>query len=301
MAHCNDVISLGSLALEGALPLELRTALADHARTCVDCTTCLEQMATTAALLATHPKDRPSRRSEIASHIESADLAPGQQSSERTHRLLTTLAIAVDPAHAEDLVQDTWDHVLQDSNTPPSAEVLVEHLLRHVRRHQRSDELNLDLWADRIETPRRGGPSDVTGSGIPADPGTFENLQSFGDTDGADPDSESAELLYSELYETDPRKETWANKPVAWPTVTMILGPDAEIQTQELYSQVDSALEGLPADVADAMYLVDMEGHSVEAAAGLLQLDVTEVTRHLIRARHHVRGRLDGYLTGHVN
>lgn len=301
MAHCNDVVSLGSLALEGALPLALRTALADHARTCVDCSTCLEQMAATAAVLATHSKDRPYRQSEIVSHLESADLAPGDQSSARTHRLLTTLAIAADPAHAEDLVQDTWDHVLQNSDTPPTAELLVGHLLRHVRRHQDSDELSLDLWADRIETPRRHGPSDVTGSRIPADPGTFESLQSFGDTDGADPDSDTAALLYSELYEADPKKETWANKPVAWPTVTKILGPDAEIETQELYSQVDAALEGLPADVADAMHLVDMEGHSIAAAAIVLRLDIAEVTRHLIVARRHVRGRLDAYLAGPMN
>ena len=76
-----------------------------------------------------------------------------------------------------------------------------------------------------------------------------------------------------------------------------MLRPDEEAQTSELYSVVDSALDELPAPLADVLYLVDIEGHSLPTASSLLGRDTASLQRDLAQARNHVRGRVNTYVT----
>jgi DNA-directed RNA polymerase specialized sigma24 family protein len=114
-----------------------------------------------------------------------------------------------------------------------------------------------------------------------------------------DPDADQAELYFPDLYGDGPAKGEWITPPIAWPTISQILTPDDETLTAELYSVVDSALEELPDSLGDAVYLIDMEGHSLATASSLLQREASDVQRDLVHARHHVRGRVDAYVTSH--
>ena len=290
---CNDVTSLGSLALDGSLPIQTRSAVAGHIKTCPGCGTYLDQMATTEALLASRPEGppRPTSRAGAGSGTDSERLAQNQ-------RLLMKLARAADAAHADDLVQETWDHFLSASPaTVPERKELATYLLQHVRDHEREEDKATELWADSFSHYRHNA-ADLAESDLPADPGSYDSLRSLADLDALDPDSDHAELLLPDLYDDGPDKGAWVTPPTAWPTVARILNPDDEIETKELYSVLDAALDELPGELGDLLYLVDIEGQTPQAASGRLQRHLTDVQPDLARARNHVRGRLDDYLSG---
>ena len=211
---------------------------------------------------------------------------------------LMTLALAADPAHAEDLVQETWAHFLSaPSSAIPSREDLAAYLLEHVTEHVRGEEADNQSWADSLLRHHRHNPADLAETDLPADPGAEEDLQTLGDLDALDPDADRAELYFPDLYGDGPDKGEWITPPIAWPTISQILTPDDETQTAELYSVVDSALEELPGSLGDAVYLIDIEGHSLATASSLLQREASDVQRDLVQARNHVRGRVNAYVT----
>lgn len=273
---CSDVAAYGSLALDQALPDSVMTDVAAHVRDCADCTSFIDQMAKTRALLGFRP----------------GDTSPAQNQEH-----LLTLARAADPAHADDLVQETWDHFLTASpGVLPSREDLAAYLLGHVDEHARAEESENHAWADSLLRHHRHHAGDAAGpdpsTGAPAE----VSLGRLADLDALDPDADRAELYLPDLYEDGPDQGTWETPPVAWPTVSHLLTPDDETGTAELYSVVDAALDELPDGVGDAVYLIDIEGHSLETASSLLQRDPSDVQRDLARARHHVRGRVNDYL-----
>jgi DNA-directed RNA polymerase specialized sigma24 family protein len=69
------------------------------------------------------------------------------------------------------------------------------------------------------------------------------------------------------------------------------------VTTTELYGVVDAALDGLPPRLAELLSLVDVEDMPSELAIGTLGLEPAAARRESHRARNHVRGYLDEYLT----
>jgi DNA-directed RNA polymerase specialized sigma24 family protein len=294
------MVAAGSLALDGSLGEESRRELMAHVGTCRDCATYVDQMSTTAALLAARPGRAP-RQSRPAS-IEAADGAAERDPEAvlaQSQRALIALARAADADHADDLVQETWDHFLGGpSSSPPTRQDLTDHLLGLIGEHQRDEDISAEAWAESLLNHQHHHPADLAESDLPADPASYDDLRALADLDTLDPDADQAELLFPDLYSDGPDKGHWASPPTAWPSVTRVLGPDDEVGTSELYSIVDAALDELPADLGDALYLVDIEGHSLETASGLLDRGRGELQRDLVRARAHVRGRVNDYLSG---
>ena len=207
------------------------------------------------------------------------------------------LAQRADLAHADELVQETWDHFLSASpRSVRTREELTGYLLSHLRTHQRDEDDAADLWADSLLQHHPHNPADLAESDLPADPGAFDSLRALADLDALDPDADQAELLFPDLYDDGPDKGGWVSPPIAWPSVTRILGPDDESETAELYSVLDAALDELPDELGDLVYLVDIEGNSQQMAGALLHREPSEFQPDLVRARNHIRGRINNYL-----
>lgn len=292
MITCRQTASIGVVALDGELPAGVAHELADHVRECRECSAYLTQVATTAAVAAMRHNDADSAGGAGEDPDDLGD-------SMRTHQLLTALATAADPAHADDLVQDTWQHLLEAApGTTPTRKELSDHLLRHIRKHGHDDEADDSAWADALSHPHRHKPSDADGAASPADASGVSNYRAAADADSLDIDADRAELFFPEFYDDGPDADSWISPPSAWPSVTRILGPDAELQTTELYGVVDNALSEVPNQVGDALYLADLEGHAPEAVAALLGIERDVVLNHLGVGRNHLRGRIDEYFGG---
>jgi DNA-directed RNA polymerase specialized sigma24 family protein len=302
-ATCSDVARYGSLALDGSLPAEATVAIPQHLSSCTGCSRFVDQLAKTKALIAgrnpTHEGDTggtAAGRRNIAHRLNGS--TDPEQALVRRHAYLTTLARAADPLHADDLVQDTWDHFLSDDSTSvPSKDQLAVYLTSAAHSHADADAVTADDWAAALTRHHPHNPSDLAETDLPADSSQHEDWRVLADLDVLDADADGAELYFPELYGDGPDKGEWAAQPAAWPSVTRLLGPEDELQTSELYAVVDAALDELPAPVADAIYLVDIEGHSLNTAVGLLGRDLVDVQHDLVRARNHVRGRVNEYLT----
>ena len=119
MTTCRQTASVGVIALDGELAPGVAQDLADHVKECRACSAYLTQVATTSAVVAMRPYAPDSLGGRV-------DIPGGAGDSLRTHQLLTALATAADPAHADELVQDTWQHLLEASPgvAPTRVEVL---------------------------------------------------------------------------------------------------------------------------------------------------------------------------------
>jgi DNA-directed RNA polymerase specialized sigma24 family protein len=298
---CDDVASYGSLALDGSVPVRAVLQIGSHLRGCDNCATYVDQMAKTRALLGTpaHTRNgaRALGRSPVHDGATAGALAYSPLALAKDQAYLMTLARATDPAHADDLVQDTWDHFLSGSPaTVPDRQSLAAFLIEHAYEHTHGDEVDAQAWADDLIRHHPHRPADAAESDQPADPANSGDWRTLADLDVLDPDADPAELYFPELYGDGPDRREWASPPVAWPSISRLLGPDQEVRTAELYSVVDSALDELPDSLGDVMYLLDIEGHSLATASSLLGRNVPDLQRDLVSARNHVRGRVDGYL-----
>lgn len=301
-ANCSDVASYGGLALDGSLPVRAAFEIGKHLRICADCTNYVDQVAKTRALLGLRA-DAPAARKNLTQGHQQAndpggkpDLSP--LALARTQDYLMTLGRATDPAHADDLVQDTWDHFLGGSSTVvPDRATLAAYLIQHAQDHVGQAQPDRQAWADDLVRHHPHNPSDLAETDLPADPGGHDDWRALADLDALDPDADQAELYLPDLYGDGPDQAGWSTPPAAWPSVTRMLRPDEEVQTSELYSVVDSALDELPAPLADVLYLVDIEGHSLPTASSLLDRDSASLQRDLAQARDHVRSRVNAYLT----
>lgn len=293
MTTCRETASIGVVALDGELAPGVAQDLAEHVKGCRDCSAYLTQVATASAAVAM-------RHNASDSPVSGAgEVSGGSGDSLRTHQLLVALATAADPAHAEELVQDTWQHLLEASpGKSPTRVELSDHLLGHIRTHAHDDETDYSVWADALSHPHRHKSSDAGGADVPADASGVTNYRAAADLDQLDVDADRAELFFPDFYDDGPNTDSWVSPPSHWPSVTRILGPDAELQTTELYSVVDAALEQMPSQVGDALYLADLEGHTPETVAGLMGIERNVVLSHLSVGRNHLRGRIDEYLAG---
>jgi DNA-directed RNA polymerase specialized sigma24 family protein len=299
MVDCSEVVTYGSLALDGSLPVEASQAIGEHLRACAGCTHHVDQIAKTRALLGARVGARRGPKATPRHGQGDEDDESGRSPRELAHRhsYLVTLARATDPAHADDLVQDTWDHFFSadPGNVPDRAE-LAAYLVRHAHEHARGDEADGEAWADDLAQHHPHNPADLAETDLPADPGGYDDWRTLADLDALDADADAAELYFPDLYGDGPNKGEWRVPPTAWPSVTRMLSPDEEADTAELYSKVDAALDELPDTLADALYLVDIEGHALTTAGSLLGRGVVDLQRDLVRARDHVRGSIDRYL-----
>jgi DNA-directed RNA polymerase specialized sigma24 family protein len=301
MVNCSDVASYGSLALDGSLPVRAALEIGQHLGTCGDCTNYIDQIAKTRALLGIRgdarpaPKPAAQQRQQATNHGSEPGYSPLVLAQNQAY--LMTLARAADAAHADDLVQDTWDHFLSASPlTIPDRAELAAYLIQHAHDHVRDEEADAQTWGDDLVRHHPHNPADLAETDLPADPGSHEDWRTLADLDALDPDADRAELYFPDLYGDGPDKGEWSIPPTAWPSVSRMLRPDEETRTAELYSIVDSALDELPGALGDVVYLVDIEGHSLSTASSLLGRDIPDLQRDLVQARNHVRGRVDGYL-----
>jgi RNA polymerase sigma factor (sigma-70 family) len=296
MADCTDVARYGSLALDGYLPRQDMLEIAQHLKECGDCSAYVGQLATTAALLGARPNGRAA---DPAADVRADRPETSSQTFDRSHRVLTAIARAADPEHADDLVQETWDHFLgsKPEHVPPRDE-LVAYLMQRIGEYHRQESRTDAEWADSLLNHHPHNAADLAESDLPPDPGGYRSLRELSDLDALDSDADRAETLFPDLYSDAPAGEGWSSPPTAWPSVTRFLGPEAEVETSELYSVVDAALDELPPELGDAVYLVDIEGHSLETAGGLLNRQPAQVQQDLARARRHVHARVNGYLAG---
>jgi RNA polymerase sigma factor (sigma-70 family) len=299
--NCGDVASYGALALDGSLPVRGAFEIAKHLRICGDCTNYVDQVAKTRALLGLRADASPARETLTRRHPQASGDANEPDFSSlplaQTQDFLMTLGRATDPAHADDLVQDTWDHFLSGSATTiPDRMTLAAYLTKHAHHHVDDEQAARQAWADDL-LRHRHNPADLAETDLPADPGGHDDWRALADLDALDPDADPAELYLPDLYGDGPDTVAWSSPPAAWPSLTRMLRPDEEAETSELYSVVDAALDELPAPLADVVSLVDIEGHSLPTVSSLLGRDTASLQRDLAQARNHVRGRVNSYET----
>jgi DNA-directed RNA polymerase specialized sigma24 family protein len=242
---------------------------------------------------------RTARRTRATPTIPGHHGPPANDPVEDQQKFLAQLARAADPAHADDLVQETWDYFLSQLRTrTPRREELAAHLLRQAARHVTDDEDTREEWADSILAHHAHSSSEPIEGDLPAGFEVNGSLCDLAELQMLDADADPAELLLPELYSEGSDVGSWVSPPRAWPALTRFLGPEAELETEELYGVVDSALDDLPRQVADVVDLVDIQGQELLSAALVLGREVPDVQRDLARGRNVVRARVGAYLAG---
>ena len=172
---------------------------------------------------------------------------------------LYSLAVALDPAGADDLVQETISRALADPSTDTSDTALAATLAGLAGQRE-------PAW-ESPPTP------------------------SLGD----DPDADTPELFYPAFYGDAPDAGGWIDSPVAWGEAR-VLQPDDDVVTTETYGIVDDALAELDPTDRSLLTLVDIDGVPFSQAITVLDLASRDASERLARARVAVRGALDHYL-----
>lgn len=290
---CKESAFVGSLALEGTLTRDVVSDLAAHVRDCRDCAACIDQLAKTVAVMGWRQPD------EHAGSVRDARLGIGEWEAthENTHHFLTDLARAADPAHADDLVQETWASLLRDSSgaAPPSRQEAVAQLLERMGHHDREVAVQPEIWADSLLAHHSSQGAAEEFGGVSPDDDLDDSGDVMVDLDGLDTDADQAELFLGDFYNDVSEVSRWSSAPTVWPPLRRVL-PEDEAQTLELYSVVDGALDDLSTKTGDLLNLVDLEGHTLAGAGAFLGLSPSDARRRLALGRHHLRRRVDDYL-----
>ena len=253
---CEIAVRQASDQLVGLLPAADRIVLEEHLATCHRCSDLMDQLHTTIAVLQHRPDlDVPDVLRELVADTDdrrSVDLV-------RHLPQLYSLAVALDPAAADDLVQETISRALADPAADTSKTGLAATLAALAGQRQ-------PAW----ESP----PTPLLGD---------------------DPDADTPELFYPDFYSDAPDPGSWIDPPVAWGE-THVLQPDDELATTEAYGIVDDALAELDPTDRSLLTLVDIDGMPFSEAVTVLDLASPDARNRLARARFAVRGALDRYL-----
>ena len=244
--------------------------VAEHIESCPNCRLFADQLDAVAAFVGSdEPADLPDSVSAMLadSDLHDADHdGDGDGDGDVTGllRSLCRLADSLDPNNAEELVQQTFLAALEADPGVLEFAVLAQNL-----------------------TDRAVG-----------DPGpTVRSFDDFlPDSANLDIDADSAELLYPNFYEDGPDTGRHVDAPNSWGT-TNTLRPDDDLVTTELYGVVDSAIAQLTDPQGQLLQLVDIDGLSVAGAALTLRLDDNEAADALHRARVHLRGIVNEFVT----
>lgn len=261
-------------------PSQLQPALAAHLATCTDCATYASQMATTRELLRRHGE-----RSGTTTGLDggpavhdSSGVAAAAGSSAAVRGELLALAELVDPVNAEDLTQQSLEVGLalerRDTHRRTVAELAV--ILNALSDAQARLDGRTVIETDLTAAARTRASS-------------LEELDS---------DADEPELYYPDLYPDTDGLEEWPASPEQWPSSGSILGPEEDTETGEAFDTIDRALAELPEPLGELLTLVDLQGFALAGSAEALGLTPVSATAALARARNHVRGRLNRYLTG---
>jgi DNA-directed RNA polymerase specialized sigma24 family protein len=255
---CEVAVRRASDQLAELLPAEERLALEQHLATCPHCSALMDQLRGTIAVLRSRPgPDVPDVLQEL---VADADDARGAALVRHLPQLYS-LAVALDPSAADDLVQETISRALADPTADTSDPALAAMLAGLARRRQPASE-------------------------SPPTP-----------TLGDDPDADEPELFYPAFYSDAPDPGGWIDPPVAWGE-SRVLRPDDDVLTTELFSVVDAALGELDAVDRSLLTLVDIDGVPFSQAALTLDLPGRAARNRLAHARFAVRAALDRYVRG---
>jgi DNA-directed RNA polymerase specialized sigma24 family protein len=253
---CEIAVRRASDQLAGLLPAEERIVLEQHLASCQHCSALMDQLRSTIAVLRNRPDlDVPDVLQALAADTDDA------QSADLVRHLpqLYSLAVALDPTTADDLVQETISRALTDPTADTTDAALAATLTGLARRRQPA-----------LESP-------------PTPP--------LGD----DPDADEPELFYPAFYSDAPDPGGWIDPPVAWGD-PRILQPDDDVLTTELFGVVDGTLGELDPNDRGLLTLVDIDGVPFSQAAMVLDLAPSHARKRLARARFAVRAALDQYV-----
>ena len=165
MVDCRDVVSLASLGLDGSLPGESAAHLAEHVRTCRDCTVYVSQLAASKALMSVKASSETHRtpgrcgsgqRPRPCGRSGPGDVGPPPRAPARdagARRAARAPVAAPAPARA--------------------------------RRRRRERGVGRQPRAPAPAQPRR-----LNGSDLPPDPGAHDSLRALADLDRLDADAD---------------------------------------------------------------------------------------------------------------
>jgi DNA-directed RNA polymerase specialized sigma24 family protein len=271
---CFDVVRFGGDL--GLAPEDVQDSLAAHLANCGDCASYVSQIVTTRELLGRH-SGRGVVQGEPADGAVPLAAGLPTMGAETLRIAVLRRAELLDPSNAEDLAQRSLEVGLalerRDSRPRGIAELIkIMHTLSDAQM--------------RLEG-RTAPAIDVTAD-------ARARADSLEDLDG---DADEPALLYPDLYPGDDELDGWVDSPNQWRGGAQILGPEEVDETGEIYDVLDRALGELPEPLGELLALVDLQGHPLAGSAHSLGLDEPSATAALARARNHVRGRLNEYLT----
>lgn len=244
----------------------------EHLVACPDCRLFADQLDLVADFVGSVGSVEPLDVPDSLSHLL-GDFAhsPAQHSRDLSAivRSLSRLAHSLDPKAADDLVQQTLLAALEgDPQEDPQPMALARDLIDRALGDSGPAARSLDDYATRRE---RIGP-------------------------GPDPDGDTAELFYPDFYEIGPDAGRHIDTPNRWGEAKT-LRPDDDVLTADLYGNVDDAIARLPAPFRQLVQLVDIDELPVSDAAQALRLDQDDAADALHRARIHLRGVVDQFVT----
>ena len=271
---CSDVVRFGGdLALA---PEHEQKMLATHLVSCQDCARYVSQIATTRDLLARLPTQDGSESERSDGSASSAGEASTTDIAALRSALLARAGL-LDPSNAEDLAQRSLEVgiALRRRDSRPRGIAELTQIM-----HTLSD-----------------AQARVDGRTTPAVDATAAVRARADSREDLDSDADEAELFYPDLYPGDDELDGWVNSPSEWRGGAQILGPEDVNETGEVYDVLDGALGELPEPLGELLALVDVQGYTLAGSAQALGLDELSGGAALARARNHVRGRLDEYLS----
>lgn len=269
---CEQVVDAASDILDDVLDPAQRAELDSHLSGSGNCPTYLSQLRSTVEVLSRRPGvDVPEELHQaINSALSGSNDADAAAAAYAEHaENLYTIAAAIDPRSADDIVEATFVRALEEGSAAFT--------------HERLSEILVDI----AETP---DPGQGRVSSVYDHSGSADAF-----VDSLDKDADAADLFYPMFYTEGIDAGAFLESPNAWGESHM-LSPEADVATDELYGVVDSALADLSPFDAAVVALVDVEGTSRDAAAQQLNRSAEEIGAALSRGRNHVRGALDGYL-----
>lgn len=271
---CADVVRFGGDL--GLAPHQQQEALATHLASCQDCTRYVSQIATTRDLLGRQRgRDDAEPKESDGPGLSAREVRPTDVTALRG--ALLERADLLDPLNAEDLIQRSLEvgFALQNRDSRPRGIAELTKIM-----HTLSD-----------------AQTRVDGHATPAVEVTAAARARAESLEDLDSDADEPELFYPDLYPADDDLDGWVNSPNEWRGGAQILGPEDVNETGELYDVLDRALRELPEPLGELLALVDVQGYAFAGSAQELGLDDVSGAAALARARNHVRGRLDDYLT----
>lgn len=273
-SRCSDLVRFGGGI--GLAPEEEQDGLAAHLAACRDCASYVAQMTTTRELLR---RQSGSDRFQGDLTDKSAPSAGGTATDAETLRgTLLTRARLLDSSNAEDLAQRTLEvgFALQRRDSHPREIDELTNIM-HTLSDAQTRLDGLTMPAVDVTAAARGRANSL------------EDLNS---------DADEPELFYPDLYPDEDGLDGWVESPNQWRGGVQVLGPEDVDETGEVYDVLDKALGELPEPLGELLVLVDLQGSALTGSAQALGLDGRSATAALARARNHVRGRLDEYLSG---